>query len=518
VSGIKLKKDSFIYKAFVLISSNLVLQLLALTYRILLGRMISADDLGTHTLVMQCYSVIMSFCVYGLCAATTNLSAQLKASNDTKQIPYLVKVSFCLFLILYLFLSIPIIVFQKNITYSALNNLHQSILPLLLCCIFFTGIENILKAVFVGMQTVKITSFSEIMELSIRIITVVALIISIENKKQLVPTLILLGMTFSEIFSVVFLIVTYCKKILNSLPSTLKISMNEKKQCRKTFLRIAFPSCAISLSTNLFSSFATLILPKRLIASGMTYHAAISALGTLTGKEATLFILPNIFIIPISTLLMTDIPTLFTLHKPKALYNKIQKCIQLTSFIVIPFAAIFIPLIPPLYTLLFHGTMTQAHIWMLTLQTVFSCYIVVLSNILNGYSLQKHVFYYTLADECLQLILIYFLSSLPTLQIKGYLLGTLCGSSLKIILVLLKTKKELPQLRIPPFSCFIAPLITGTIIGLYAQFISKILILQLHAPLLSIIITIGICTVFYFTIIYTIQIDFLKNIRNALQK
>lgn len=515
---IKLKKDSFIYKAFILVFSNLILQLLALTYRILLGRILSADDLGTHALVMQIYSVIMSFCVYGLCSATTNISAQLKASGDTNKIPYLTKISFLLFLFLYLFLAIPISFFQNIITDSTLNNAHQSVIPLLLCCIFFTGVENILKAVFTGMQTVKVTSISEITELTIRTLTVIALILSIDHKNQLVPTLILLGMNFSEIFSVVFLLSTYRKKISNSFSFKPTIMPKEKKYIQQTFFRIVFPSCAISLSTNLFSSFATIILPQRLVISGMTYDTAISALGILSGKEATLFTLPSIFIIPIATLLMTDIPALLTLHRPRAIYSKIEKCIQLTGLIVVPFAAMFIPLIPSIYAILFHASITQNHLWILTLQMITSCYTMVLSNILNGYSLQKNVLYYTIADECLQLILIYFLSAMPSLQIDGYLFGILCGNILKIILVIIKIKKELPQLQIQLFSCLFAPLITGAIIGLYAQFLFQILMLQLETPLLSISITMGICIILYFSIIHAMQVDFSKNIRNALQK
>ncbi len=72
-------------------------------------------------------------------------------------------------------------------------------------------------------------------------------------------------------------------------------------------LKIAFPLCINGLITTLLSTLTTLIIPRRLIKSGLNYTQALSVIGKFNGMALNIVLFPLIIISSISTLLIPDL-------------------------------------------------------------------------------------------------------------------------------------------------------------------------------------------------------------------
>lgn len=69
-------KNSLAYRSLVLASSNVLLQLMAFAFRVVLSRLAGAEGMGVNALVMQAYSVMYALCISGMNVAVTTLSAR----------------------------------------------------------------------------------------------------------------------------------------------------------------------------------------------------------------------------------------------------------------------------------------------------------------------------------------------------------------------------------------------------------------------------------------------------------
>ena len=161
-----LNRNSFFYQAALLAASNFVLQLLGFVYRVLLGRLAGPEGLGVYTLAIQVYSIVMSVCSFGLCVAVTHVCARLYETADYRGIRKLIRFALLCFILLLSLLAVPILSFRGFIAKTLLSDSRtESALFIILICILFTGIENILKAAFLGCRLVRYTAVSELVVL-----------------------------------------------------------------------------------------------------------------------------------------------------------------------------------------------------------------------------------------------------------------------------------------------------------------------------------------------------------------
>lgn len=428
-----INKNSFLYRAGILATSNTLLLLLNFLYRILLGRLAGPEGLGVYTLAIQVYSIAMSICVYGLSLAVTNVASSLHQCGDIRGVRRLVFFALSCFFVLFFVSAIPILLFKNQIAEYMLGDIRtaQSMVAVLFC-IFLTGIENIIKALFNGTGQVKFTAVSEVGEQLLRIIIAATLIAQlINNNHSYTSFLIITGMALSEVYSVAFLLSRYYKSIIKPSRSVRGIKTSA---IRRKYLRVAIPSAMTSTAATLFSSITTILFPQRLLLAGYTHRQAVSTLGLLSGMVTPVLLLPSSLVSALCTLLMPSIAASLARGDKKDLANKVDKSIEVIGFIGLPATAMIMPFVPLLCSLLFAQTAPVELVAVLSISIVLSYYLIVAVSILNGLGRQKHVLVFAVVSELLQVALVYVLCAMPTLHIYGYLAGMMIGDLLRLII------------------------------------------------------------------------------------
>ena len=98
--------------------------------------------------------------------------------------------------------------------------------------------------------------------------------------------LIFAGMVCSEIFSALFLTRLFRRNMRH-----IHFTRPDKK-LRGQFFGIAAPLSASALIGNMLGSAGAVLLPQRLMAAGLDYEQALSALGVISGMAMPLLLFP----------------------------------------------------------------------------------------------------------------------------------------------------------------------------------------------------------------------------------
>lgn len=86
--------------------------------------------------------------------------------------------------------------------------------PFVLLCLTLTGVENIFKSLFIGLEQMQFTAYSEVGEQLIRILSVGILLYEYQGEDYgTIAMLIFAGMVVSEVFSALFLTRLFQKNI-----------------------------------------------------------------------------------------------------------------------------------------------------------------------------------------------------------------------------------------------------------------------------------------------------------------
>lgn len=271
------KCDSFMGRLFLLCVSNIGLQLLGFVYRIFLSRFAGAEGLGVYRLAFSAYIVIHAATLSGVTMACTRLSAEWSAQGRAGAVRQLVYRAARTFLCFFLCAGTILLGFRDWIGTELLGDGRTvDAMPIMLVCILLTGVENILKSTMIGMNRVDNAAASELTEQIVRIGATIVLL-SFEQTADLgrIAVLIFTGMAISECVSAAMMVHMYrgLRLPAHCSPPTGK----------DPFWKIVLPVSASALVTNGIASAGAVILPTRLVASGLSRTEAISALGIVSG-------------------------------------------------------------------------------------------------------------------------------------------------------------------------------------------------------------------------------------------
>lgn len=417
-----MKKNGISYRVLMLFISNSVLQLMGFGYRIALSREAGALALGLNSLVMQLYGVVVSICISGLNVAVAALSARM----EKERIGCLLFNALAVLLVLWLSAAFPMFVLRKRLAEGLLGykGLSQT-LTLMLVCILMTGIENVLKSIHLGTKNVTRCAVSEVIEQGVRFALVMILLRKLYRPDDTMTVfIIMLGMTLSELVSVSVLTISYLSIFGIKTPVRPDITI------LKRLSAVAFPAIMTAVSSTMFASVGTLVLPAMLIRSGLVRETALSEIGILNTALVPVSMLPMAFVGAVASVVMPEI-------SEKASRNEDPSAIIIRSFSAVTAigalsTAALICFADDIIQELFSCEVDRG-IMLLILIKAFIVFLQAISvSVLNGMMKQKKVFLFALIGESYQLALIFLLS--PAMGMTGYVLSTISGELLRLAL------------------------------------------------------------------------------------
>lgn len=463
----KIKQNTVLYASTVLACGNILLQVLAFLYRIILSRYAGAEGLGVFRLVNSTYMVIHAACISGVTLACSRMSAASVARCEKSKISAVLRLAFTVF---FTTISIWGLIFFYHSDLIANSFLGDGrcarAFPFVLICLALTGIENIFKSLFIGLNRVHYTSYSEVGEQIVRIVVVWLLLNAYGGEDYgIIAMLIFLGMVISEIFSVIFLGFVFHKEKRNIFRQRDRIDHHLVHQ----FFIIALPVCSSSLISNVLSSMSNVMLPKRLMIAGLSYEDALSALGIISGMAMPLMLLPIALVSSVGTALLPTIAAAHATRNKKRLKALVERAISTVGLIAVPATAFLIPLAPGLSSIFYDIEIPATYFYALGIIVILTYYQMITASLLNGVGLQQYNLITVISGELLQLILIYLLAANEKLGIYGYLYAMVLAEIYITLLNLIILHKH-TGFRIRILRRFAVPVLCGATTFAWTRF------------------------------------------------
>lgn len=467
----RLHKKAIVYSALVLSLSSMVLQLLGFLYRIVLSRIAGAQTVGNLSLLMSVYSVIMSATLSGITMAVSRLSSERDALGDQKGVQTLVKTAIVLFLLVLAILSVPFVHLSAPIGQAVFKDDACGVaLILLIPCLFLTGFENIFKNCFYGIKFLCAPITSELLEQTVRILAAAVLLLRFRPDGAASSTvLIVCAMIVSELFSslTLFIFYRYRMRRRKSVPRLFNDESPSAFSFVKTIGIIALPISAAGIANNLISALSNILIPNRLIVSGMTATEAVTAFGTMSGMTMPMLMLPSAFIFPLTTVLVPRLARGIALSNRADVQRKTAKAIHVTGLLAAPFAAVLVPLGPVIAQLLYHDPAAGYNLLPLAVANLFCFYQIITASILNGIGEQKKASSNVLFTGIIELVLIWIFVGNPRFQMNGFVIGHLVSSVIGALFNFVSTM-QCTGIHLRFRNWFVTPVLCSTLAGMTA--------------------------------------------------
>lgn len=463
-----------LYGTLVLTGTSIVSQLLGFVYRIFLSRLIGAEVMGLYQLIMPVYSVIMALTVVGLTVSVSNLSSSYHALGNRKAITQVLGRCVAVFLILFtLIAGVTVLLFDPISVYLLGDARTQMGLLLLLPCILLTGIENLHKHYFYGTGNVRPAATTELCEQFIRTGAVLGLLlVFLPQSPERIVALIVVGMCCSEIFSSIAQVVLFRRHMGRAQghpgPGEAPKVLNRK------IAAIALPIAATSLLGNLMASANAVLIPQRLVASGMDVSGAMSAFGVICGMTVPMLCLPTAFIGALGLVLVPKLAESVALGRMRDARRRIHKSLLATSVLTMPAMALLVVLGPTIGVYLFKEPTVGNYIVPLSVAVLLTCYESVLGGTLNGVGKQAATARSSLFCGAVQLICTYVLMGIPGVGLKGYVIGLLASTGLGVVIKWFQVRRA-TGLKLRLFQWGTAPALAAILTGLVVNLLFRYL-------------------------------------------
>lgn len=436
---------------------GLAAQLLGFFYRVILSRLIGAEVMGLYQLILPVYSIFLSIAVTGLTVGISSLSAGYQAQGNGRAVRQLLSTGLRGLVLLWLPLALVVILFNQPIAEQLLGDSRTRLgLVLLLPVLLLTGVENLTKHHFYGLGQVGLPAAVEFGEQFVRTAAVLGLVwLFLPQDPTLTVGLIVLGMLVSEVFS------SSSLTLLRRRAGAFSAGPGEAPGVlRRRLAGVAVPVGVTALLGNLMVSANSVLIPRKLIAAGLTEAQAMSEFGVVFGMTLPMLSLPSAFIGALCLAIVPRLSQCQAMKQGRECREKISKALLAASVIVLPATALMVTLGPDLGQVLFRNEAVGAYILPLSLGVVLSSYESVLAAVLNGIGRQSWSAGVSLLCGALQLACTCLGPGL-----EGFLFGMIFTSMLGVLLRLLLVVRW-TQLKLDLFLSFSGPGLGALLAGL----------------------------------------------------
>lgn len=483
----KKKGASFMKNVLVLMFSQIMVKILGFIYKLVITNVEGFGDtgLGYYSAGYQVYALLLALSSMGIPNAVSKLVSERVAIGDNKGAQRVFKICMTFFTLLGLILSL-VLYFGAETIATVVFNVPDTkyVMQVLAPAIVFVAASAVFRGYFAGLNDMKPTSYSQIMEQFLNCVLSITFVYALIGKE---PYIMAAGGNLSTtcaiILTFIYLIAYYKRKKMKI--DRKQVSPEAKKttgQLLKTILVLSVPilfSSVISIISPLIDSttvsrciqnaFANMYpIKEELEAFAMSMTGILSKVDTLTG-------LPIAVNIAFSTALVPVIATSIAKKDYETASKRMTFSLFASLLIVVPCACGFISLAQPILNLIYPTASDGASVLILcSIVMIF----VALNQTINGglYGLNKSYIpaIAIVISVFVKLGLNIALISNPNIGINGSAISSIVAQGIVFAICIISLNKNL-KLNFEFRRMILGPILAGVLMGVSVYFINQAL-------------------------------------------
>ena len=347
------KSKRIVSGAALLLIGSVVAKMLGALYRIPLTNVLGAEGMGMYQLVFPVYALFMVLATAGIPTALSRTVAEKRATGESTR-KYLSVSMLALFLLGLIFATI-MAVFSKFLAQKQGNaDTYPGFLiiaPAIVCVCVISGF----RGWFQGEMYMLPTALSNVVEQVVKLAVGLGLSYALAKRGVVYAVCgALLGVTVSEIATVLYLLLTYLvrsakQKKENALTARVAVERAEgdvAKRARfritkaeaKGILHVALPIAAVSVLMPLSSFFDSVIVVNMLKVFGLEKSVATAQYGIISGPVNSLINMPVVAIMSLAVAIVPSVSASRVTRDIDGVMLKSSLCVRLAYLLGIPFA------------------------------------------------------------------------------------------------------------------------------------------------------------------------------------
>lgn len=471
-----MSKNSFIKGAFILGIAGLIVKILGAFFRIPLGRLITSTGMGYYQTAYPIYVLLLAISTAGFPTAISKMVSEKRAIGDYRGAHRIFTVTFKILLVLGI-VTFSAFFFGARPVVNMLNNPKAyysmiSLAPALL----FVPIMAAFRGYFQGRNNMTPTAVSQIIEQAGRVgFGLVLAYILLPRGIEYAAAGGSFGASAGAIFGMIFVIFVYRlnkPKIDRELEKSAIFEVESYNTIIKNLLIIAVPIIIGASVLPIMNMIDVSMVISRLMASGYTQEQANSLYGQLTGMAATLINLPQVLTMSIAMSIVPVISQSYALNDMEEVRKNAKLGVRVALLLGLPAGVGLMVLATPIMQLLYPNEPSSIGqiLLVMSLGVVFLSLIQTLTGVLQGLGKSQIPVMNLFIAAIFKFICTYFLTSIPSLNVKGAAISTvvayLVAAGLDIYWI-----KRLLHIKFEMKDFVIKPLFTVAVMGITAKLV-----------------------------------------------
>ena len=477
---IPLNRKTIMYGAAILSVAGIVIKILGAVFRIPLGNLIGDEGMGYYNAVYPVYTMLVVIGATGIPVAVSRIVAEYHADNDPLGATRVLRVTLGLMSVVGACFFVGIFFGAESIT-ARLTDLSEAVYAMqaIAPALIFVPIMSVMRGYFQGLQNMKPTALSQVVEQAFRVIVGLALAYSlISGGKYMAAAGGTFGATAGAIAGLVTLAIIY-RKPLKDIPYRDKrenarlIRERSKKEpvgsIIKKVLVIAIPITIGATIMPLMYIIDMWVVPAKLSQAGFDPVTVRSMYGQLTGFAEPLMGLPKVLTQAIA---ISMVPTIVKAWKEKDkefLNYNVSLGLRFALIIGLPCTVGLMILAKPVMFLLYPFQIEGAAgaataLFIFAIGIVFLSSIDALTSVLQGIGKQMIPFINIAIGAGCKFIITFFLTAIPDVNIKGAAIGTVTAYAVATVLNYRAVVKYTGT-RFDPSLTFVRPVVSALVMG-----------------------------------------------------
>ena len=438
-----MEKDNFFRNSFLLTASNITTGVLGFIFSIYLSHILGPEGMGLYNLVMPIYNLFICMMSAGVSASVSKISAVYVEKNENNNLIKTMKTLAVFNIVWALFVAVLVFVCAPLIGEQGINDVRTIDAIKVTCpAMVFIALSNILKGYFWGVSKIVVPAIIDIFEKALRIFTVAILrFIFTAKDLTLLVTLCYVALCLGELQSLILLFIYY-RKCVKKMPKTYE-KTESRSQLLFDVLILCLPLTLNGFLSNIFNTLSTLVIPRCLITAGFNHTEALSMIGKFTGMAMMIIGMPLIVVSSINTLLIPDLSQTMSKGNYYDASVRIRKVMKIAFLLGLATTVICILIPNELGEMFYQRNDLGDYIKYAALTAPVFFTSVTMNGILNGINKQNIILRNSMIIAVLELIGLFVFTSIPSINIYGYVITLLGTSIISLIINIYEIKKTI---------------------------------------------------------------------------
>ncbi|HHY63539.1 MAG TPA: oligosaccharide flippase family protein, partial [Clostridiaceae bacterium] len=366
-------RRSLKYNTAILTVTGFIVKALGFAYRIFIANCIGTEGLGLYQLMTPIYSLLVLVLSAGVSVAVSRFVAEETSKGQRYAGVKITAVSAGIVLAAGIVIC-GILLFNIDALVLATTGDTRTRSSLFWILVLVPPIASVsaYKGYFYGKQEMLPNSIGQIAEQVIKLVFVLVMADSFRGKGiESMCLLAVLAMLIGECANVLVVYIAFLfsnKRTLYELKSTKKESL---WTMIKKIVKVSFPISANRLVLSLIGTAESLLIPQRLVMSGLTFQESLKAFGKLTGMASPLVFFPSMIPMSLATALVPAIAGAVAARQYRIANRQISESIRLTIIMGLIFTSFFASCSDELAELVYPGNDVGPILRLLSLSGVF---------------------------------------------------------------------------------------------------------------------------------------------------